>query len=66
MKKPAVCILLFLASAALLGVLYYLVAVTPDKLDTGSYGIHHFTGLLGYIPDLLVSVRISSAHGEAE
>ncbi len=39
MKKPAVCILLFLASAALLGVLYYLVAVTPDKLDTGSYGI---------------------------
>lgn len=46
MKKPAVCILLFLASAALLGVLYYLVAVTPDKLDTGSYGIIILLGCL--------------------
>ncbi len=46
MKKPAVCILLFLASAALLGVLYYLVAVTPDKLDTGSYGIIIVLGCL--------------------
>lgn len=46
MKKPAVCILLFLASAALLGVLYYLVAVTQDKLDTGSYGIIILLGCL--------------------
>ncbi|GAA6408933.1 ABC transporter permease [Blautia hominis] len=39
MKKPAVCMVLFLFSVALLGVLYYLVACIPTKLDTGTYGI---------------------------
>ncbi|MFQ7553342.1 MAG: hypothetical protein ACLRMZ_27455 [Blautia marasmi] len=39
MKKPAVCMVLFLFSVALLGVLYYLVSVVPNKLDTRSCGI---------------------------
>lgn len=39
MKKPAACIALFLFSAAILGVLYYLVSVVPNKLDTRSCGI---------------------------